>query len=570
MLDETVSPLGGRVELVARCVPAGWLDGKAKLTLALGLRAAPEGTGAPFATLPSAIFAALTTSTLRLEVKPVFGLPVAGIPAPLDVTSIQIAPSATTLVPWDERTAAGRAEEIDSLWQHVMPERPGQDFSELHEALKEYGTKLETPNPEDDTLPTKAVPDASGQIALAGQIERALVERMAIQNRTGWQKQVIQAAVAAADTFLTEHGAKLRAGIPRRIEGEKWPETSIDIAILREQAAARITTASADAVTAFSQSLGQALCDGRDAAQCRQLLRGGPADRNTTAGMLTASFKHIVGTLLFLNQVNIRAAAMGQTEAETINAAAKIKGKEVEAEDMPKPPGVTRQLELLLARLKELETNSEFGRLFGLTHDFELSTASLDAISRADTTSDPLGIDARYVMLRITGITAEAQALLPIGCSHWTYAKLHNGDARRAPAFVPVSRQEVMVVLAAGGTPQEQDCEVLPELEGVRLLSAHADGAHPAYELSSIDPRDAMQDLDTRLSVLLTHVIEARDESTPINIEKVADEFAATRPADQPWPLATLKSRSLRLYHFHRQSCCDTELGRTRALNGRT
>ena len=580
----TVGP--GQVGLTARTVPAGWWNGSPKLSLALGLRPCDDEGCPPIDTLPSALFSALKPDELTLEIKKVILDESGACPTPEMATDVTV--GGKTLDYWTDRILGSEeVHDLNSLWQHVIPAFEGQSFDDFFKGLSDYFQSITDESAESTDNPKNSIGDLSGQIAIACQIERALVERMAIQNASQWKERVTQAAVRTTDQFLSENEATFKDVLEERpITDEQKKEleekeggklTSMAISIRRERAAAAITENWQQKISQSSQALGQALCGTQDVESCREMLRAGPPDKNFIAGMIGTSFESILKQLLYLNQVNIRGSAMGAEEAAVIKKAAQD-GMELESGDMPQPEQDKQQhIRLYATRMKELESNSEFARLFGLIHDFELTREALGAIRSIQAVMDPFGKEAHYFMIRIVAKSAVVTSLLPKECSNWTFAKLADEDEKRAAVFSPVSRQEIVTVLGAKENYDARDCEVLPVLDGVRLLSALNDGKHPAYELSSINPRDAMQDLDTRLASITTHVAKFRnDKDIPAGtlldesqVEEAARTFAESRPPSEPWPLAALKSRSLRLYHLHQHSRNDCELGRTKALLGK-
>ncbi len=559
------------VGLNVRAIPAGWFNGQVKLTLALAVEPTTEAVSVPYAELPIHAFAMFDPAKMRVEIEPITLIDTAPItmPAPSGAADV---PNAE-LIPWTtERPEAEEIAQITALWQHVMPAKAGEDFSALHDGMKRYHEMLEQPDEDDPETPAIALPDYSGQIAIACQLERALVERWAIYNPQNWKEEMITSAVKATDRFLVEFGEffdeaenELAAAEPN---GTQSGRASISVSIAKAKAAKKIVDARLAVISAAAQAAGAEIARGDDLAQCRAMLRGGPADANIVAGLATSSFEDIVYQLLLLNQAHIYAAAMDAEVARKLEANAR--GDTNINTDAPLINSAAEQkkFELFQSRSKELETNTEFARLFGLTQDYALSEQALETIRAIPPITDPGGVEARYFMLRLVpnGKGAGAE-------SFWTYAKLTDGAGDDERDFMPVSRTEIIAVLGAGGSCDARDCEILPELNGVRLLSAHCDDKHPAYELTSVNPRDATQDLDNRLTLIVDHVREAREraeeleemaagEALPEDARKTAvRDFLRSRPVATPWPVAALKSRSLRLYHVHRQSALDMALG---------
>ncbi|OBY25605.1 hypothetical protein [Leisingera sp. JC1] len=587
MLDDTAPQARFKIGFTARTVPAGWYrDGdqdRPKLTVAFGLRPEETAQSVGMENAPSHLFMALGAEHLSLQVRAVTLDADGKIMVPEKAPEIEFPKDGSMLAPWAERPAPEMLAKIDSLWRHVMPEHPNDGFEPLYDAMKAY-TEQDVPAAEANM---DAVADYSGQIAITCQIERALVERMAIFDRTNWQSRVLEAAVRVADAFYVKNRDDLKEVFKDRPDGgpesDEKRVTSMTVSKRKAEAATKIVDGIQSKIAEASKALGAALCGDSDAASCRELLRQGPADDNLTANMMRLSFEGILTRLFYLNQVNIRASAMGTRQADAVEEAAK-QGKDIDDTDktaLTQPSDTVLKTQLFLSRFKELETNGEFGRLFGLTQDFTLTESALETIRAIPAINDPLCKPSRYIMIRVVARTTEAEQLLPRDCSNWTLAKITFDDKNdRRPAFVPVCRHEVVTVLGAQGNCDARDCEVLPELDGVRLLSAHGDGKNPAYELSSINPRDAMQDLDTRLSTILAHVYTARQalateagltEDMPLSkaqVAQVAASYGKSRPEAEPWPLAALKSRALRLFHHHQCSRINCELGRTAKMEG--
>lgn len=593
MLSNTEANKPCRVGLTSRSVPSGVFENDLKLSLAFQLRI-PETGGVNFAKLPSRIFKQLGAEDLELQVIPISGAANECLMPPDPTKMLKFQADKPLLKVWSpESEAAERHEEITSLWARVMPKREGDDFQELCDGLYEYGKYTEESPQNSDNQPKAAIPNFSGQIALACQIERALVEKMSVFNRQNWQLDVVTQAVKAANEFVVEYETHLQGAYPQRPDNQTnekpSPKNSLAVSTRKEIAAKAITEATTQASCVASQKLGAALCGEETVAKCREALRQGPATPNVVAKMAKCSFADIIKQLLLLNQFNIRASAMGRQEAEELEKTLQQKdddgevikeGVAFDARNAPQPPGTIAKLRFALSRIKELETNTEFARLFGLVLDFKLSDTVRDELKKMATVVDPFGAEAAYFYVRVAPKNETAANIVPRECSHWTIAKFtqehlgRDGKVKRRSSFAPTSREEVAVVLGCGGQMDAHDCEVLPSIDGVRLLSAKADGQHPRYELSSIDARDTMQDLDTRMSQLLSHVIHQRVLSggnlTADDYEAVAQSYMANRPTDEPWPLAALKSRSLRLYHFHEQCRLDVELGKTNTLTGKS
>lgn len=568
MLDGAQKSTFFAVDLTARAVPVGFWEGEPKLSLVLGLR--PQNNGADLSALPSALFDTLSSTDLSLEIIPIVAG--TGIPVPKDGQVLSLSIGTKHLLDWTTRPDNVSRESLDDLWAHVMPEKEGDDFAELYEGLKQYVAATSKAPADDPLMPSSSLPDFAGQIAVACQIERAMVERMAIIGADGWQKRVTEAAARVALKFYKENKDALKQALPR-LGSENLPGSSMQVSIDREKAAATISGPEAARVSQASQNLGATMCGEGSVSECRDRLREGPADKNRVAAMMEVTFEQILERLFYLNQANIRASSMGDLEAAVIKNAAESgedDKKSVDYDQMPQPEGIEQNTELRLfqSRFKELETNGEFARMFGLVQDFALHPDTVEAIKATPVLCDPIGKPAHYMMIRFKAKSDKARALLRDDCSNFTLAKLSEATNDRPASFTPITRREVIVVLGANGACDARDCEVIPELDGVRLLSTTADGNHPSYELTSINPRDAMQDLDTRLTSILSLVAEL-EEDGEVTFAEVAEQFRKNRPLSEPWPLAALKSRSLRLYHAHQQDRVESELGRTGELHGK-
>lgn len=234
------------------------------------------------------------------------------------------------------------------------------------------------------------------------------------------------------------------------------------------------------------------------------------------------------------------ATAMGEAEHEAL--AATHQDEEADYEALQPNTGYD-DVGLISRRLRELQEMSELGRLFNMILDLKVDLAEWASAIVANGSRDPFGRPAGYAYTRVRWPSG---GLLEDDASTWTLTKLTLGDDGARVSFLPYTREEALAALSPGGCAQDR--EQLTMVDGVRLLSARPgpDG-HPRHELSSIDPMDAMQDLASRPSLLTAHVAARPD----LESEKIAHAFLDTRPAGEPWPTASLKSRSLRLIHPH-------------------
>jgi hypothetical protein len=594
------------IQAIARTVPAGVLrvdDGAPpllKISLSLVPRAAERGV--PFAQWPSRAEAEFQPSNLELLIRPIDTVTCGTeMPRPGTIESERTVP----LLDWtDERPAGRLLEQIDSLWSHVMPLHSNTGWEDLYAQLQAYDRLAYETN--DAVTAPELVPNVSGQIALACQIERAIVEAYAISCTSGWQEAIAFEAICAADDFMVEHPElqlEVLEAFSRTTSGEPDAQATLvqedqteqnvssnTIARAKRRVARQIVertgTTQADRMV---RALSASLCAKVPLAECYERICAQRPEANETAGMMTCSFRDVLLRLFYLNQINLRASAMGDREADALDAAIAC-GKNLDAGDAPQPQNGAEDIRLILSRLRELEENTEFARLFGFVRDYRPNPERLgEVLADIAAIPDPTLEDAsaKYAFVRIR---AESEMILPTECSQWTLAKLCYDADGDIVGFSPAVREEIAIAFGCPPGSDGTECDgILPSVDGIRLMGAKYDGVNAAHQLSSIDPRDAMQDLDNRLSMILSFVYQYRRDAALVDAQDLPPEapgpgvarfsepaspkmrremtqaYLDQRPPEEPWPLASLKSRSLRLLHHHENTRCSREIGATEA-----
>ncbi len=597
-----------KVCLVGRSVPAGIYtdDGNrsVKLSYALVPRSCTGEDAVAFSDLAGAALTRINPDALKLVVRPALVNTETGameLPSCPEACAGEVPLSMSVWKLPDNLNV----DQINGLWRHVMPRHSNEGWDDLYLQLQAYDAQAYSAPSEEDRIET-VVCSVSGQIGQCCQIERAIVEAHAISGMPGWQKMVVTEAIAAANSFLEAHSVYVDEVLvpfsedpanPGTLPGVPMPgqqeddatdcqdsddtasdqPTSVAVRLLRakRRAAHAITDERTRAITESERNAAAAMCTGAPLSCYVDHLLAGTSEGSDVAGLMSGCFRDVIERLLYLNQANIRASAMGDIESRALDKSVRDNCA-LTLDDVIKAENPETDFRLILSRLRELEENSEFGRLFGLVHDFSVELGQDFLRAPEGCPEDDTGCKANYVYIRLCAREpgSETAQLLHDENSFWTLAKLSydgNGDL---VGFSPASRCEFALVHGrAGASSDDANLQQPTVLDGVRMLGTLNSNGMPRHQLSSIDPRDAMQDLDNRLSGVLSHVFEQRRDlglasdatASDEQICEIAKAYLARQPRDEPWPLASLKSRSLRLLHFHEQSRCSAMIGATEA-----
>lgn len=523
-------------------------------------------------------------NTPRLVIRPIPTLSGdAPLPQPKDVTADN--DTGWALLPWrasvnEGSSLTGASEqlaEITRLWQLTMPVKEGEDFDDLYTQLKIHQQQNRAAEAGQHNEIKSVLPSVAGQITLLTQFERAIVQMAGLSGPVA-ERNLVETAMKVGLEELDKLKAvilKPQAGevpatrfeMPKPGNGSAAVSFSAEISQLKADAARQLCADEDAQMTADALARGAALA-GRDAmTACVAKLQSGAIGASCATSFVLSSFEEVLRQLFCLYYKNLRARALGKKEFAALkdcwdDDAKRRNGRTAGVPDQPEgaelyDPRKTEEdsankIRLLTQRMQELQENTELARLFRLVADYEVHQDAVSFLLRNAVHVDPIGRKACYFYARLNTVPKGETNWLNPELSYWTLAKASFSETNTLLAFVPVSFEELAVCFGCEGS---RGIEILPRMDGVRLLSARPDGWKSGSELTSINPRDAVQDLDTRLSDILNAAdaagpaIAGEDEA---RVKRAVYAFLEGRPADDPYPLAAHKSRAVRLLDFHR------------------
>lgn len=520
-------------------------------------------------------------------------------PQELEASGVNIFP----LKNWVARPAReNELTEITKLWAYVMPAEAGDDFGDLYGQLRSLRSSTLVTNDDNDIK--RILPSVAGQIALLSQLERAMAQMAGLLGPTEENKLLLAAMEIALKELEKLEQVKDPDGKPFKMPSlNDWQNSDTEakfsavISHLKAKAAAQLCQTETERDTVNGLALGEAIAGGTNLKACIEKLKEGAVGASCAPDYILTGFKTILQQLFCLYYRNLHARAMGNREFEQLKKTWNEDKNERDGADTdfsePPPPSSTqvtapkrstsydphatedqelRKLRLVTARFQELQENTEFARLFRLVADYELNPTAISFLRTNAIHTDPLMRKTCYFYVRVTQGTQSKHSWLDEEESYWSLAKASFSQIGELIAFVPTTFEEVIQCFTceAGSS----SIEILPRFDGVRLLASKPDGRKIGAELTSVNPRDASQDLDNRISAMLSAAQAASGTTSEERAQNASAIFKIGRQEDEPYPVASPKSRAIRLLDYHRfdRTCralgmADNGNGENRALD---